>query len=75
MTALGETGLMEERFNPFGDTPRDRNNAVRWLTKQLNRLLPSILDPDLENQIDEFLNELGGLEPENNRIVNWITTF
>ena len=62
MTALGKTGLMEQRFNPFGDTPRDRNNAVRWLTRQLNRLLPSVLDPDLESQIDEFLTELGELE-------------
>ena len=53
---------MEQRFNPFGDEPRDRNNCVRWLTKHLNRLMTSIMDQELESEIEDYLDELEMLD-------------
>lgn len=54
--------MPDERFNPFGDEPRDRPNMVRWLIKKLNSLARKSLDSELLSEIDTMVESLEELE-------------
>ncbi len=51
-----------KRFNPFGDEPRDRQNMIIWLIKQLNTLSRKTNDAQKQSEIDSLIDQLEELE-------------
>jgi len=54
--------VSRERFNPFGDEPRDMHNMLIWLKKKLNSQYRKSLDDESLNTIEKLILRLEFLD-------------